>query len=188
MSIEEISRASIEAHQANRDRAISERIWVFDETIPATGLSGGSILAPDGESIAYVFTYLNGWRDRVIALIESANRQGPETVTEIRAEITRLEGELSRLSGQPIRIWDGEQGYYADVPPGGALLDIETGNASQAVQWWYPSLEAAKAALLVYARRFNSQGGISENGLLAEIDYPHVAYITRRDTTKGAGK
>lgn len=155
-----VTVAFISGHQISTCRSTYDGGW----WIPEDGKHGGTpVLAWQEDNGRW-----NLWPER------------PETVEAIRAEITRLEGELSRLSGKPIRIWDGEHGYHMAIPTGGALLDIETGSNRDAVQWWYPTLEAAKAALFLYAREQGAQGGVSENGLHAEIDFPHVAYITRR--------
>jgi hypothetical protein len=66
--------ASMARHAENRRLAIDSQIYVFDETAPETGLQGGQILAPTGQTVGRVFTSEEGWRDRVLALIDAANR------------------------------------------------------------------------------------------------------------------
>lgn len=100
---------------------------------------------------------------------------------EIRAEVARLEGELSRLSGEPLVIWD-ERGRLTDLPEGGATIQWSP-PAGTGFLKWYPTTDAARAALLAFAR---------EHGCVPDADGWHVdispetaqfsndAWVTRR--------
>lgn len=68
-----VSKISTAAHERNRQVAVETGRYVFDETVPEVGLSGGSLIGPDGIELAYVFTYREGWRNRILSLIEHAN-------------------------------------------------------------------------------------------------------------------
>jgi hypothetical protein len=109
------------------------------------------------------------------------------TVDTIRAEIAALRGELAELSGEPIETWNGIADYIADPPPGGAFLDFRIAgdwvNSQYSYQKWYPSVEAAKAALLKLAQR---EGRVPDrDGFHVDLTAPGCqtsqAWVTRRE-------
>lgn len=109
----------------------------------------------------------------------------PTTVEAIRAEISRLEGELSRLSGKPLIIYDQGGSYYenCDIPAGGALLTYSPAISEYGYQEWYPTLEAAKAALLKMGRENNTMPdatGLNLDLTPEAAQFSTCAYITRR--------
>ncbi len=102
----------------------------------------------------------------------------------IRAQLAALEGELARLSDEPILIWSSWHGDCADIPPGGALLTVSWAGPAESTTRWYPSLEAAKAALLLIARA--EETAPDESGLNVDLTRHGCgssrAYITRRES------
>lgn len=61
-----------------------------------------------------------------------------------------LKGELARRSGKPVLIAQGEEEY--ECPPGGAILfDRPAIGGDRNRDEWYPTLDAANAALLEMA-------------------------------------
>jgi hypothetical protein len=78
-------------------------------------------------------------------------RMGARNVNDVRSEITKLESELAALAGEPLLIWDGRNGDVRDCPPGGARLYVSWAINDRSYEEWYPTTEAAKAALLKLA-------------------------------------
>lgn len=77
----------------------------------------------------------------------------PDTrVASIRSKIAALEGELAAIEGKPLRLYDGHYGQVHDTPQGGAILHVQWAISDQSYEDWYPTTEAAKAALLRLAR------------------------------------
>jgi len=106
------------------------------------------------------------------------------TVESIRSQITELEGQLSTLAGEGLPIWSGRDGgiYFQDMPTGGATLTVEWAVSDHSYEDWYPTTEAAKAALLELARA--NFRAVNENGFEADLTAPGChdsrAYVTRR--------
>jgi hypothetical protein len=103
------------------------------------------------------------------------------TVEDIRANIAALEGELATLAGKPLQIWNREVGDLHDQPPGGATLTCEWANSQYDSAEWFPTTEAAKAALLQLARQ---KGCVpDEDGFRVDLTHPGChgssAYVTR---------
>lgn len=113
------------------------------------------------------------------------------TTEEIRAQLATLEGQLYVLSGKGLEIYRGPD-KIRDIPPGGALLDVSWAVSDQSYQEWYPTTEAAKAALLALARKEGCTP--SDNGLYVDLTspgcQPSSAWVTRRQgtTTKFSGE
>lgn len=104
------------------------------------------------------------------------------TVDQIRAEISRLEAELATISGDPLIIWEHGETFH-DIPPGGALLTYAPALSEYGYEHWYPTIEAAKAALLKLARENNA--AVDKTGLNLDLtpeaaQFSTIAYITRR--------
>jgi hypothetical protein len=62
---------------------------------------------------------------------------------------TDIDAERHRRRGTPLRVWDrdGERPY----PSGGAILHVQWAVADHSYSDWYPTLEAANAALEIIA-------------------------------------
>lgn len=108
----------------------------------------------------------------------------PETRTteQILSDIAKLEGELATLKGEPLLIEDS--GFKVrECPPGGATFTLswcvpEDANYTE----WYPTAEAAKAKLALFARKHNR--AVSDDGFYVDLTAQGCqdsrAYVTRR--------
>lgn len=85
-------------------------------------------------------------------------------------------GRLAELAGEGMLVSDSHGN--SDVPPGGAILH-EDYDGRDHVTWWYPTPEAARAALVLWARK---QGAVPyADGWRASGHDPGVsATVTRR--------
>lgn len=145
-----------------------------------------------GQVLVAILSENNGilWEDRGIIMEDSADDGGAVlvfsegvkklptfgTVEEIRAEISRLEADLSCLSGEPLDL------EYHDLPEGGAILEYAPAVSEYGFQHWYPTLQAAKAALLKMAR---DSGTVPDSdGLHADMSPPAAQYSTRAWITR----
>lgn len=105
-----------------------------------------------------------------------------KTAEEIRSEIANLKGELAALAGEGLEVWNGLDGGVADTPEGGATLTVEWAISDRSYTAWYPTTEAAKAALLKVAADNHcvpSDDGFYV-GLTAQGCHSSKAYVTRR--------
>lgn len=103
------------------------------------------------------------------------------SVREIRSQIAELEGALAGKSSDGLLVRDGDFDV-ADIPPHGATCTLNWCVPRDA-NWvyWYPSVEAAKARLLIVARK---NGRIPrEDGLFVDLTAPGCqssdCYVTR---------
>lgn len=103
------------------------------------------------------------------------------TAEQIREQISALEAELVTLSGEPLLIWTGRDGDVADCPEWGATLTVLWAVEDHSYCEWYPTTEAAKAALLRVARSNGTTP--SEGGFSVDLTVPGChssrAYVTR---------
>lgn len=75
-------------------------------------------------------------------------------------------GQLAEFAGVPLVIEQRGE-HLNDIPAGGALLEVSWAVANQSYTEWYPSVEAAKAALLKLAR---SEGRApAEDGMYVDL-------------------
>lgn len=103
------------------------------------------------------------------------------TVEEIRAEIANLKGELASLSGTGLEIWNGRDGGVNECPDGGAVLSEVWALDEHSKDIWYPTAEAAKAALALLAEEHHSavDGSGFNLDLTAYDSHDSRAYVTR---------
>ncbi len=74
-------------------------------------------------------------------------------VDGLRALLARIEGRLAELAGKPL-VLRCEYGPEHDRPPGGAVLCTSWATYRHGHDRdWYPTADAARAALLALARR-----------------------------------
>ena len=75
-----------------------------------------------------------------------------EALTQLAADVR---GEMSRRAGKPLLAWRGsncDAGESYHIPAGGALLcDRPAIGGDRSSDYWYPSLDAANAALRLSA-------------------------------------
>ena len=92
-----------------------------------------------------------------------------EALTQLAADVR---GEMSRRAGEPLLAWRGsncDAGESYHIPAGGALLcDRPAIGGDRSRDYWYPSLDAANAALRLSAG--DSTVVVREDGT-TECDY-----------------
>ncbi len=105
------------------------------------------------------------------------------STAELRSILAEINGELTRRANGSIPIWDGRNGQVGVAPSGGALLEVEWAVKDQSYQDWYPSEDAALAALHILAA---SHGRVPVNG---QVDLTargcHASYAVVRVTEQG---
>lgn len=112
-----------------------------------------------------------------------------KTAEEIRSEIANLKGELAALAGEGLEVWNGLDGGVADTPEGGATLTVEWAISDRSYMAWYPTTEAAKAALLKVAA--DNHCVPSDDGFYVDLTaqgcHSSKAYVTRRQEAAAQG-
>jgi hypothetical protein len=106
-----------------------------------------------------------------------------DELSELEASIA---GERSRRSGEPLEIWNGREGQIATRPPGGFILKCSWAIEDQSYADWYPTEEAAIAALEALAKSerrvvTRREGYWPSVDLTAPGCYPSRAWISTDD-------
>jgi hypothetical protein len=103
-------------------------------------------------------------------------------VDSLRAVRALLDGVIQARTGEPLDVWDGREGRLRDTPPGGALLCVEWAVSDHSYTRWYPTLDGAKAALLLLADKEGR--GVTDNEMKVDLTSPGCvesrAYVVAR--------
>jgi hypothetical protein len=91
-------------------------------------------------------------RDGAVAVPIPASRLSSMSLDGLSALEAEIAGERARRAGTGIEIRNGRDGDVADAPDGGAVLRVRWAVEEQSTDTWYPSSEAAEAALIALAR------------------------------------
>jgi hypothetical protein len=70
------------------------------------------------------------------------------SATKLKQLSAEIKGELVRRSGEGLLVEDRGGEWRCDTPAGGALLVVDWAVHERSYKKWYPSLEAAEAALI----------------------------------------
>jgi hypothetical protein len=85
---------------------------------------------------------------------------------ELRMLRVAIDGELARRAGTGLVVTEGGR-YVADVPPGGAMLHVSWCTSDGPDETWFPSVDAARAALVRLADE--SHRAVSVVGLSVDL-------------------